>query len=327
MAKFETLAETSEEKNTAENSWLEMERLIEGLKIASRFKQEREGGRVFMVAESGEKFELQKISHKDQKDTKKIATEMRKFLGGFFEEEENDSVADYATAIRENLGKFLAVRDGKGKIVSIMNTQLSKLENPRGGAEGAELIIWYVVTSPEHQGKGIATELYKNAYEAALNEVRDDKLEFKAVVGETDPDVEGYLNKFGRKRVYFENSKTGNFEEVPYMAPPSETDEDPSAEHLMVKFLDNHSVSDKDEALKLIRGIYNQYLRPQYFEDLSKEEAVEYRAKVEGVYANIAAALDKAKDGRVYLWSKEERETKAAELKKRKKKIQELEIE
>ena len=280
-----------------------------------------------MIAESGEKFELQKIVHKEPKETRKIASEIRKFMGQFFEEEENDSVNDYATAIRENLGKFLAIRNQENKIVAIMNTQLSKLKNLENEGEMAELLVWYVAIDESHQNKGIGTELYKMAYEAALNEVKDDKVELRAIVGETDPAVEGSLNKFGRKRVYFENGKTGHFEEVPYKAPPSETDEDPSPEHFMVKFLPDHAVSDTNEVLRLIRGIYDQYLRPQYFVDMSKEEGAEYRAKVESVYSDIAMALEKAKSGKVYLWSKEEREAKAAGLKKSGKKIRELKIE
>ena len=60
--------------------------------------------------------------------------------------------------------------------MAIMNTQLSKLKNLENEGEMAELLVWYVAIDESHQNKGIGTELYKMAYEAALNEVKMIKL-------------------------------------------------------------------------------------------------------------------------------------------------------
>jgi GNAT superfamily N-acetyltransferase len=253
-----------------------------------------------------EGLQLAKVESGSDKENRKVAKEIRAFLGQFFEEEENDSVADYMTAIKEGLGNFFLIRDKDNKISAFMNSQSAKVETA-DGTSAEQLVVWYVVTDEKYRGQGLATKLYESAYTTALAQAKGREAELTAIVGETDPDAETFFNAMGRKRLYYKNAE-GNLKEMPYLAPPSESDEDPSPEHFMARFLDDRNTTSTEEATKLVEGIYGLYTLPQYYERMSADEEAEYKGTVQKSLDLIKASLTEATDGKVYLYTAEERE-------------------
>lgn len=314
--KNKEVAEKMEDK-----SYIQIEGLIKRLETESRFSREVRGNEIILIAETGEKYKIGHVESQGEKENIRLAKEIRKFLSDFFEEEENVSVEDNAKAIREQLSDFFIVRDAEGKIISFMDTQLVDLE-PRDGGQSKEssLLIWYVVTKEKYRGKGFAIELYRAAYETALAQAREKNVGLSSIIGETHPEVEKYLNKLGRKRMYYER-QDGSFAEVPYKAMPSDVGSQATPEHFMARFLDGREQTTKDEYLRQIKGIYDQYTRSEYFDYESKDVRPKYFALVKKTYDGIKKKLAKSKDGIIYLLSADEREVKKKELSRKKKRL------
>ncbi len=307
-----------------EESYSQMEGLIKELGVKSRFSREIEGNEIILTAESGEKYKIERLENKGEEENKRVAKEIRKFNLKFFEKEEVDSAEDFAEAIESHLSDFFVVRDEKGKIISLMNDQLVDLSPEKEGqTQESSLLIWYVVTEEKQRGKGLATELYRAAYETALAQTREKDAGISAIIGETDPDVEKYLNNLGRKRMYYEK-ENGDFAEVPYKAPPSAADEEPSPEHFMARFLDGRQEITKEDYLRQVKGIYDQYTRPEYFEYEPEEVKQKYLPLVQKTFDSLGEKLAESKDGKIHLLSAEERQAKKKELAKDKKKLREM---
>ncbi len=311
-------------EKTEDKSYERMQELITELGAKSRFSREIAGNEIILTTETGEKYKIERMENKGEEENKRVAKEIRKFNLKFFEKEEVDCVADFAEAIESHLSDFFVVRDEKGKIISLMNDQLVDLSpGKEGQKQDSSLLIWYVVTEEKQRGKGLATELYRAAYETALEQAREKDAGLSAIIGETDPDVEKYLNNLGRKRMYYEK-ENGDFVEVPYKAPPSAADEEPSPEHFMARFLDGRQEITKEDYLRQVKGIYDQYTRPEYFEYEPEEVKQKFLPLVEKTFGSLEKKLAESKDGKIYLLSAEERQAKKKELAKDKKKLREM---
>lgn len=323
-----TLFKAAENKETTEQdrneSYSQMEGLIKELDDKSRFDHEVRGNEIILTAESGEKYKIAKTENKSEKENIRVAKEIRKLLSEFFTEEENDRVADYAEAIEGHLSDFFIVRDEKDKIISLMNSQLTDL-GPQGAQQKKEssLLVWYVVTKEKYRGKGLATELYRAAYETALAQAREKDVGISSIMGETDQDIEEYLNKYGRKRMYYEK-ENGDFAEAPYKAPPTDADQKPTPEHFMVKFLDGRQQITKDEYLRQVKGIYDQYIRPEYFNYEPEDAKKKYFALVEKIFGSLNNKLNESKDGIMHLLSADERKAKKKKLSQKNKSLIEM---
>jgi ribosomal protein S18 acetylase RimI-like enzyme len=310
--------------NETERSWASMESFIGEVASRSRLQRTVDGEVVRLETESGEKFEMAEIADRGEAENTKFAKEIREFLSNFFDEDENDVEGDYVAAIENKFGSFYVVRNDKQEIVSFLNSQLAVVEKS-GGPPDASLVVWYVVTDEQCQDKGLATELYHSAYEGGLRDMKAQGARFLSVAGETNPTVETYLNRMGRKRVYYETAD--GLSEVEYLSPPSTADDDPVAEHFMARFFDDRTEVGTEEFLRVIRSIYDLYLKPEYFEDDSESFKKKYFKKVEDTYRTLADTLGDAKGGKLYLLSAEERAGKQEELRKKGKSITELETE
>lgn len=322
--KVEENKETTEKSKN--ESWVQMEEFIKKLGAESHFSREVEENEVILTAESGEKYKIEHVKNQGEKENLRLAKEIREFLSGFFEEDENVPVDDNAKAIGVSLSNFFIVREAKGEIISFMDSQLVDLEL-RDGGQGKEssLLVWYVVTKEEYRGKGLAAELYRAAYETVLVQAREKDVGLSAIIGETHPDVEAYLNKLGRKRMYYEK-QDGSFAEVPYKAMPSNVDSEAMPEHFMARFLDGRERVSKDEYLRQIKGIYDQYTRSEYFDDVPEDFIRKYFALVKKTYDEIEKKLTQSKGGIIYLLSMNEREAKKKELSRKKKRLVEMKV-
>lgn len=240
-------------------------------------------------------------------DLKKIGEELHDFNAKFFGEEENDEPRDYSTAVEKKLSHFYAIRDKQNNIITLLNTQILNIKNSANTPEKA-LLVWYVATDPTQQKKGFGTALYKAAYTDFLNECKKDNAIASTIVGETENDVEGYLNKmYGRRRAYI-TTKENTLEEIPYFCGPSTANDEPHLGHLMLRTTDDRKELSTDELQNIVEAIYNEYTRPEYMEDEDAKDIQEYNSVVHKLFAEFKTALDKSANGKILLLSKEERE-------------------
>jgi hypothetical protein len=176
------------------------------------------------------------------------------------------------------------------------------------------------VTDAQYQKKGLGRELYIDAFSKAYQQASENQQKITAVVGETVPEVEGYLNKFGRKRVYFKND-SGDLCEVPFLQPPVEEDADipePEETHVMVRMMDGRDKITTKEFMSLLKPAYeDNYAGVDYaikYQDYSREEAEEFRDGIMKFYNVLEQKLQGAENGDILLLSAEEREQELKRL-------------
>ncbi len=301
-----------------------MSELIREVDKISRFEVIEEGEKKYIISKEGERYQVLRLNEGDKEDLKIRSQELHDFNTDFFEEEENDRPEDYETALSRNLSDFYAILDSEDKIVALLNTQLLRIKKDVNKPLNLSLNIWYVATKKEHRQRGLATELYRAAYNNLLGISKKEKSPIFSIVGETEDAVEKYLyNAFGRRRMYFEHDD-GSVEEVPYCAPPSWEDQEPTPEHFMMRLINGQSEVNVPDFLKIIRGIFSEYTRDDYAEVDTEEGRQQYNELVEQTYANLEQAIVGAKNGRLFLLGPKERTQKKSELEKTGKKFIEI---
>lgn len=249
---------------------------------------------------------LSKLNNTPHESLKELSEELHNFNATLFTEEENDTPEDYETALEKNLSHFYAIRDAQNNIVTLLNTQILNIKNDTNTPEKA-LLIWYVATDPSQQKKGYGTALYKEAYNDFLEDSKKDNAIASVIVGETENDVEGYLNKmYGRRRAYIKTADN-SLEETPYFCGPSSTDDEPHPGHLMLRTTDNRTEISASELQNIVEAIYNEYTRPEYQEGEDEEDIQEYNTVIHNLFTEFKSALKKSADGKILLLSKEER--------------------
>lgn len=84
--------------------------------------------------------------------------------------------------------------------------------------------------------------------------------------------------------------------EVPYECPPEDESAVGVPEHLMIRNLNGNKTMDKDEYMRIVDGIYQQYTRPEYFSAEYLQYAQEYyKDSLNIVERNIPINEKKAK--------------------------------
>lgn len=309
------------ENNRIQKSWKVIEEIIKKVEDLSKMKHEEKRGSIIELTDSEEqKYTISSVTDKNPEDNKKVAEEIHEFWGNFFEKNEIQEAKYNQKAIEEHLSDFYLIRNNEQDIVGAMNTAFIEspaAENPKQSE--TSLLIWYVATLDSERGKGLGAELYKKALTDFLEKTKEKNAIAKGVIGETVPDVEPFLNKMDRKRVYYEN-KDGALIEVPFEAPSEieDQDDEPVAEHFMVIMLDKEKEEDgkisTDTLLSFIRSVYDQYCLPEWFEDKSTcEKAVR---DSNAIYKRTEATLASAVGGKIILLSSSERKKLIASGKK-----------
>jgi len=260
------------------------------------------------------------VETKDEAEVKKNATEIREFMLSVFPEDEVDTEAYMSYCLRDKTANFHIARNEAGKIISLLYGKLLELNNGKEASKESAYFIWNVVTDAQYQKKGLGRELYIDAFSKAHQQASENQQKIKAVVGETVPEVEGYLNKFGRKRVYFKNDK-GDLCEVPFLQPPVEEDADipePEETHVMVRMMDGRDKITTKEFMSLLKPAYeDNYAGVDYaikYQDYSREEAEEFRDGIMKFYNALEQKLQGAENGDILLLSAEEREQELKRL-------------
>ena len=308
----------------------QMEELIRELAEESRYERISLGNdRELLRSSTGEEFFLRAITHPDDPAVEKMFA----FMQEQFDEEEVTPLSWIRYSITEKLYSYHIVEDARGEIVSYSNTQyleLSPSEESVHGTTESILAVWYVNTKPAARGKGFARELYQSVYTNGLREARSRGQVIKGIIGEAVGSVELFLNHMGRKRIYFEDD-AGHIHQVPYVQPPTDFDTatgepigETLQEQIMLRLIDGRNELAPEELLLMVEAMYQAYVAEEQNYDSRKafENAREFSGHL---LEELKQTLSKAKDGKLFLLSAEERETQKVELSRKDKAFFEIE--
>jgi len=298
---------------SAHESYDKINRLIEELQATSKFEREKldDGREVIRSPEAGEFF-IRKIQDEKDPSVQKIHQLLIKELS----KEGADTIETIKNAVKNDIQDYRVVEDAAGRVIAASNTEYLKIED----SQDAMIFVAYIVTAPDYRQKGIGSELYPSFYNLAKEKAKEEGLRIKGVIGEAGEEVESFLNRMGRKRMYFEDEQ-GNFHEIPYMQAPLAWDEKTgkprqkaAPEHLMIRLLDERQEMQASEVISMVKAIYeeNYIFSEEYFKTEKAYQACE--DTVMGHLKELENALQKAKDGKVFLMDKKEREVRRKEL-------------
>jgi hypothetical protein len=334
-------AEKTKTENPAEKSYQEMEGLVGELAARSRFERMSEGDKEFIVSSEGEKFGIRRIE--DPKDP--AVDKIYELLKKRFDEDELDTKETMIGAIENDYASYHVVEDKDGNILCHACTELLEVESAqprkRGQPKESVLFVGYIVTNNELRYQDPKTlkssfmsqEIFQNVFREAVDDAREKKLAIKGLVGESVDELEPLVNRFGAKRIYFED-ENGNVQEVEFTCPPLDWDsqtgeprKEPTAEHLITRFMDGRQSFKKEELLAMVRSIYEEnYVFPP--EMLPSRKARKRNQEiVEGYYKKLEESLAQVKDGELFLMDYRERRRRRAELEAQGKQIIEGEDE
>jgi predicted N-acetyltransferase YhbS len=297
-----------------EESYSRMDDLIEELQNSSKFKERKvldDGREVIRSPEAGEFF-IRRVQDTNDPAVQKI----HEFLVKEFSKEEADTLETVKAAVEQEVQVYRIAENAEGRIVALGNMQYLELES----SQEAMLFAAYVVTDADYRKAGLGSELYPGFYNFAKEKAKKDGVCIKGIIGEAVDTVESFLNRMGRKRIYFED-ENGNIREVPYVQAPLDWDKktgEPKtkavAEHLMIRLLDGRQEMQISEIMPMVKAIYeeNYTFAEEYFKTKKAYQACE--DTVMSHLSELENVLQKAKDGKLFLMDKAEREKKQKEI-------------
>lgn len=318
----------NEAVQTKEASWRKMQEWITELKSTSKFSREKmPDGREKIRNREGEEFFIRRIKDPQDPATRKL----HKFLLSALSADEVDDLDTIRRAMAGENYAYHAIEDQNGKMVAVSNAGYLETKLPDAEKETKEAVAFvpYIVTDPKFRERGLGSELYQNIYGFALQEAKSRSHNLKGVIGEAVSTVEPFLNRMGRKRMYFED-RDGNLREVPYLQAPLEWDKKTGKsmsraipEHLMLRLTDGKQGLNVDELLPMVWALYeyNNIPPDEFFR--SEAAAEKCYTKVIGYLESLKKALGESKDGRLFMMSAEERGQKMKELQARGKNLYE----
>lgn len=314
----------NEAVKTKEASWKKMQEWIAELQSTSKFSREKTpDGREKIRNPEGEEFFIRRVTDPKDPTVKKI----HQFLVKAFTAEEADTFDTIQGAVSSDYQAYHVIEDASGKMVALSNTAYLELERKKGKSKDAIIFDAYLVTDSKQRGKGLGRELYQNTYQHALKKAKAAGSGLRGIVGEAVNAVEPFMNRLGSRRVYFEDGQ-GNLREAPYIQTPVDWDpktgknlQEATPEHLMLRLTDGKQELSSGELLTMVRAIYDEnYVFPEEF--FKSKKALERCEQIVGRYVEeLKAALGVAKNDRLFLLSKEEREQKRKDLAARGKKL------
>jgi hypothetical protein len=295
------------------------ERRLEDLPTDLREKME---GSWSMLQNSIKKGELpegvtiSKIENENPESTKANVAEMQDFFQSAFHGEEMVDSMQMEIGMTHKIVDYYGARDAEGKLITLMSSQMVETKTDAGDPE-LSMIVWYVANRSGYRGKSLVKELAGVALSDFLVRSQQELKIAKAILGEAelgDDDAvrrEKAFNRFaGMNRVFGKNKK-GELSEVLYEAPPEDESAKGAPANFMVRFVDGSNAMNKEEYIKLVRGIHRQYTRPEYFTPeyfnfcaeqegeevdpkVTTPEAVDqYRQRYLGIVEKIQAKLEK----------------------------------
>lgn len=304
---FESLSPAEQER--LKQSWSKVEALLHDMEKLSV-----------------ESANVSKVENQDKNKIKAISQEIYDFYSRLFEDEENADPMQIEIGLANDIVDTFIARDGSGKIISLLQSQ--KVELASGDRSELMFLVWYVGTDENYKGKPLTRDLFRLALWDLLEKSKNELKPIKALVGETEDEVEGLFNRYGLNRIYYKNKE--KVLEVPFEAPPEDESREGVPEHLMIRLLDDSKTISVNELLQIVDGIYGQYTRPEYFtpeylqyaQEFYDEEtnipinsltAKAYHEDYKNIVANIrkklAKSLSKA-EGNLFLQSRRKRDNR-----------------
>jgi len=272
---------------------------------------------------------ISKLEWKDDEETKVQVEEVNKFLGEFFKDEETVDPMQLEIGLKHGIVDYQIARDEQtGKIACLLSSQNLETQNAEGQKE-LSMLIWYVATSKDYKGRSVVRNLASAALTDLMKKSQDELKPIKAVMGETEPEVEKVFNRYAGMRRVYEKDKDGNMSEVPYLCPPEDESEEGVPAHFMMRSMDGKDSISRAEYMELVKAIHGQYTREEYFtpeyfayledvkpEEVSKESVDQYRKRYLGITENIQKDLEESlKKGTgdlVFMTAKERKEKETA---------------
>lgn len=312
-----------------ERSHDQMRGLISELAKTSQFTRDQlPDGREQISSPERGKYAIRYITDAKDPAIKKVHGAMVEEFG----KEESETLTWLRHTVKKKINRYHIAETPEGDIATLSNTQYLELEPAKGHEnEPKESIIpvWHIISDRAHRNKGIASELYQSFYQDALAEAQKRGNVIKGVIGEAVSSVEGFLNRMGRKRMYFEDKK-GNMHEVPYLCPPVDMDdetgeprEEPMPEHVMLRLLDGEQKMPVEDLLRMVKAMYLEYVgaADNYDTKEAYQNSLGYNMQM---IVNLAKTLKQSKDGTVFFMSRDEREVKRRTLEEGGKKLVEV---
>lgn len=293
-----------------ESDWdLSVARVIKELRARSKLSRTIYEG--VLCSPSGERFFVRRIT--DPQDWALV--QAHDLIRQNFSLEETDPFEVFSAGASDEGNGYFVVQNEKRGVLSLANVRYFPMRQRDGGSIGqGVLFVAYIVTRQDARELGFAGELYQTFYQWARDYAHVAGHNFWGVIGETVEEVERFLNKMGRKRVYFEDA-AGNVHEVPYQLPPLNWDPKTGTptsnfrtEHLMVWCTDEKQRFPVAELLDVVEALYEETYPPgrEFFESDEAHQAA--RRVVQGIFAKLEEALARdAQGGEVFLMSKSER--------------------
>ena len=259
-----------EDKERRERSYTEVEQLLERTK--------------HYELSNDDNITVAAVKHGTDAETAAVAKELFEFFGRHFIPEENIDLDQQEDAIRNSLTDVYTARDQEGKLISVLETSTLDFKDAANSPSGVGLAMWYLATDPEYKGKPLTPKLYQMAYQKALDRARENNVPFQFVVGETEPEIELLMNRFGVKRLYYERPD-GAITEVPYESPSATAVGEAVPEHLMIRFFDG---TEKVPVERLIEIVTRLQREGEVLNESKSEESLialgeKFREQLEGI--------------------------------------------
>ncbi len=309
-----------------------MQGLIDELARTSRFERTRDqDGRERVISPERSEYGIRYVTNARDPVVKKIHDTMVKEFG----KEESETLTWLRHTIRKDLNRYHVAETPDGAVAAFSNTQYLELESASGRENNPResiIPIWHIVSDPRYRNQGVASELYQSFYQDALAEAKKRGNAVKGVIGEAVSSVEGFLNRMGRKRMYFED-REGNVREVPYMCPPVDMDdvtgeprEEPVPEHIMVRLVNGEQTMPNEDLLRMVKAMYVEYVgaKDNYDSEEAYQKALGYNM---GLLGELADAIGQSKDGAIFFMSREERDAKKEKIARANKEFREVSTE
>ena len=298
------------EPNEPEN----LEQRLEALPVNQREKMEASWKTLEELTPKGELPEgvtISKIEHEDTESTKTKITEMQDFLKKAFEGEEMVDEMQMGIGLEHKIVDYYGARDGEGKLVTLMSSQMVETKTESGESE-LSMVVWYVANREGYKGKSVVKEVAASAIADFLERAKQELKPVKAILGEAelgDDDAvrrERAFNRYaGMKRIYGKDKKE-KLSEVLYEAPPEDESTKGAPANFMVRLIDGRGTMSKEEYMSIVRGVHDQYTRPEYFTseyfafleegdpiDFPQKDVDKYRQRYLGITEKIQQKIER----------------------------------
>lgn len=262
--------------------------------------------------EAPEGIKISKVEFANEEERRARVDEMQKFLLKAFEGEEMVDAMQMDIGMRHGIVDYYQARDEEGKLVSLLSSQKVETKN-KSGEEELSMVVWYVANDPDYRGKSVTKDLGAAAMADFLQVAKQELKPVKAILGEAESGDEDEskrekaFNRYaGMKRIYGRD-KNGKLSQALYEAPPEDESTKGAHANFMVRLIDGRNTMSKDEYMSIVKGVHDQYTKPEYFtseyfafleegdpEDFPQEDVDKYRERYLGIVGKIQKKIEKS---------------------------------